>query len=135
MVHCLHLIAMAFVLQQSATFSHPIVIREVTDGGRIRQHQFNAIYRRLPASRMEELQLAYHRIKSRAARDEEIDAIPTREIAAEILAGWSGITESNGTEIEYNENAKRDLLEVALVADVLVSTYWDAHEKARSKNS
>ena len=126
---------MSFVLQQSPTFSWPIVIREVTDGGRIRTHQFEAIYRRLPASRMEELQLAYQRLKCIAARDEEIDQIPTREIASEILAGWRGITEPDGTEIEYSDAAKRALLEVALVADVLVSTYWEAHEKARAKNS
>lgn len=126
---------MSFVLQQSPTFSWPIVIREVTDGGRIRTHQFEAIYHRLPASRMEELQLAYQRLKCIAARDEEIDQIPTREIASEILAGWRGITEPDGTEIEFSNAAKSRLLEVALVADALVSTYWEAHEKARSKNS
>lgn len=126
---------MAFVLQQSPTFTWPIVIREVTDGGRIRTHQFDAEFLRLPASKMEEVQLVYQRLKCAAARDEELPPLPTRQLASDILVGWRGITEQDGTEIPYSENAKSKLLEVALVADVLVATYWEAHEKARSKNS
>lgn len=125
---------MAFILEQSPTFSWPITIREVTDGGRHRTHQFEAIYRRLPASRMEEVQLAYQRIKAAAARDQVVDAIPTREIAAEILAGWKGITDGEGNELEFSAGAKAQLLEVATVADVLVATFFEAHDKARAKN-
>jgi len=125
---------MAFILEQSPTFSWPITIREVTDGGRHRTHQFEAVYRRLPASRMEEVRLAYQRIKAAAARDHVIDAIPTREIAAEILAGWRGITEADGAEIEFSATSKAQLLEVATVADVLVATFFEAHDKARAKN-
>lgn len=125
---------MAFILEQSPTFSWPITIREVTDGGRHRTHQFEAIYRRLPASRMEEVQLAYQRIKATAARDQVVDAIPTREIAAEILAGWKGITDPEGVEVEFTPTSKAQLLEVATVADVLVATFFEAHDKARAKN-
>ena len=125
---------MAFVLEQSPTFSHPITIRELQDGGKYRTHQFEAVYRRLPQSRMEEVQLQYQAMKAAAARDQPLDGIPTREIAAEILAGWNGITQPDGTPVEFSEVAKRQLLEVATVADVLVETYFDAHNKARAKN-
>lgn len=125
---------MAFVLEQSPTFSHPIIIRELQDGGKYRTHQFEAVYRRLPQSRMEEVQLQYQAMKAAAARDQPLDGIPTREIAAEILAGWNGITQPDGTPVEFSEVAKRQLLEVATVADVLVETYFDAHNKARAKN-
>lgn len=125
---------MAFILEQSPTFTYPITIRELTDGGRIRTHQFEAIYNRLPASRMEEVQLAYQRLKVAAAKDQEVDEIPTREIAAEILAGWTGITTADGEPVEFNAVTKAQLLEVATVADVLVSEFFDAHQKARAKN-
>ena len=125
---------MAFILEQSPTFSWPITIREVSDGGRHRTHQFEAIYRRLPASRMEEVQLAYQKIKVAAARDQEVDAIPTREIASEILAGWKGITDAEGKDVEFTAASKAQLLEVATVADVLVATFFEAHDKARAKN-
>lgn len=125
---------MAFILEQSPTFTYPITIRELTDGGRIRTHQFEAIYNRLPASRMEEVQLAYQRLKVAAAKDQEVDEIPTREIAAEILAGWTGITTADGEPVEFNAVTKAQLLEVATVADVLVSEFFEAHQKARAKN-
>ena len=75
---------MAFILEQSPTFSWPIVIRELVDGGRYRTHQFEAVFNRLPQDRMEEVQLAYHRIKTEVQRDELIDALPTREIASSL---------------------------------------------------
>jgi len=125
---------MSFILEQSPTFSWPITIREVADGGRHRTHQFEAIFRRLPQSRMEEVQLQYQQMKSAAVHDREIDAIPTREIAGEILAGWTGINNPDGSAVEFDELAKAQLLEVATVADVLVSVFFEAHDKARAKN-
>ena len=125
---------MAFVLEQSATFTWPIVIRELQDGGRYRTHHFDAVFNRLPQSRLEEIQISYQRIKSLAARDLEIEELPTRAIAAELLAGWQGITDSSGDAIPFSEDAKAKLLEVNAVADVLVATYIQAIEKAKEKN-
>lgn len=125
---------MSFVLEQSPTFSWPITIREVQDGGRHRTHQFEAIFRRLPQSRMEEVQLEYQRMKAAAAQDLPLEGIPTREIAAEILAGWKGITDGKGEEVEFSDASKAQLLEVATVADILVATFFEAHDKARQKN-
>jgi hypothetical protein len=115
---------MAFILEQSPTFSWPIVIRETQDGGRVRTHQFTAIFRRLPQSRMEEA----------AQRGEPIEGIPTRAIADEILEGWEGITTTDGQPVEVTPESRAKLLEVATVADVLVTTYFEAHDKARAKN-
>lgn len=125
---------MAFILEQSPTFKWPIVIREVQDGGRVRTHQFDAIYRRLPQSRMEAVQLQYQAMKAAVSRNEPLDEIPTRAIADEILEGWEGITNPDGSPVEVTPDTRRQLLEVALVADVLVTTYFEAHEKARAKN-
>lgn len=125
---------MAFVLDQSATFSWPIVIRELQDGGRYRTHNFDIIYNRLPQSRIEEIQISYQRIKSMAARDLEIDELPTRAIAAELVAGWQGITDPSGESIPFSEDAKSKLLDVASLADVIVATYIQAIERAKEKN-
>ncbi|MFZ9848938.1 MAG: hypothetical protein ACO3FA_00820 [Vulcanococcus sp.] len=126
---------MGFVLQQSPSFTWPITIRERQDGGRYRTHTFDAVFRRLPQSRQEEIQLAYQRLKSEVARDLVIDTLPTRQIAAEILVGWSGIFEEDGTtQVPYSEDVKAQLLEVEGVADVLVSTYIESGEKAKAKN-
>lgn len=126
---------MGFILEQTPTFTWPITIRELQDGGRYRTHTFEATFKRLPQSRMDEITLDYQRIKSWAARDEVISSLPTREIASEILVGWSGITEAdNTTAIPYSEECKAQLLEIATVADVLVTTYIESTEKAKAKN-
>ncbi len=125
---------MAFILEQSPTFKWPITIREVQDGGRVRTHQFDAIYRRLPQSRMEAVQLQYQAMKAAVSRNEPLDEIPTRAIADEILEGWVGITNPDGSPVEVTPETRRQLLEVPSVADVLVVTFFEAHEKARAKN-
>jgi hypothetical protein len=126
---------MGFVLEQSPSFSWPITIKERQDGGRYRTHNFDAVFKRLPQSRMDEIVLDYQRIKSFAARDEVINELPTRAIASEILVGWSGIFEpDNSTQIPYSEEAKARLLEIETVADVLVATFIDTAEKAKAKN-
>jgi hypothetical protein len=84
---------------------------------------------------MDEITLDYQRIKSYAARDELINELPTRAIASEILVGWSGIFEpDNTTPVPYSEDGKAKLLEISTVADVLVTTYIESTEKAKSKN-
>jgi hypothetical protein len=126
---------MGFILEQTPTFTWPITVRERQDGGRYRTHTFDAVFIRLPQSRMDEITLDYQRIKSLAARDEVISSLPTREIAAEIMVGWSGIFEpDNTTQIPYSDAAKAQLLEIETVADVLVTTYIESAEKAKAKN-
>jgi len=126
---------MGFVLEQSPTFRWPITIREQIDDGRYRTHQFEAVFKRLPQSRLEELAIDFQRLRHTVKNDEPIDRIPTRDIANEILVGWNGILEpDNTTQVPFTETAKAQLLEVPTVADALVSTYIESIEKAKSKN-
>lgn len=126
---------MGFILEQTPTFSWPITIREQVDNGRYRTHTFDAIFKRLPQSRLEDLAINFQQLRHAVKNDELIDCIPTREIANEILVGWSGIFEpDNITQIPYSEETKAQLLEVATVAEMLVQTYIESIEKAKSKN-
>ena len=126
---------MGFVLEQTPTFRWPITVREQVDDGRYRTHQFEAVFKRLPQSRLEELAIDFQRLRHAVKNDEPIDQIPTRAIADEILVGWTGIFEpDNTTQIPYSEAVKAQLLEVATVAEALVGTYIDSIEKAKAKN-
>jgi len=126
---------MGFVLEQTPTFRWPITVREQVDDGRYRTHQFEAVFKRLPQSRLEELAIDFQRLRHAVKNDEPIDQIPTRAIADEILVGWSGIFEpDNTTQIPYSEAVKAQLLEVTTVAEALVGTYIDSIEKAKAKN-
>lgn len=126
---------MGLLLQQNPTFSWPVSYRERTDGGKYRQHSFTAVYKRLPQSDLEKIQLDYQRLKADIARDIYVDSIPTREIADRILVGWSDVFEDDGTtQIPYSEDLKRELLEIEGLADVLVETYIESASKAKAKN-
>jgi hypothetical protein len=126
---------MGFVLEQTPTFTWPITIRERVDAGRYRSHSFEAVFKRLPQSRLEQLAIDFQQIRHAVKNDDLIDRIPTREIANEILVGWSGITEpDNTTQIPYSDESKAQLLEIETVAETLVQTYIESIEKAKSKN-
>ena len=105
------------------------------DNGRYRTHSFEAVFKRLPQSRMEELAIDFQRLRHAVKNDDLIERIPTREIANEILVGWTGIFEpDNTTQIPYSEDSKAQLLEIATVAEMLVQTYIESIEKAKAKN-
>jgi hypothetical protein len=126
---------MGLLLQRNPTFTWPISYRERTDGGRYRQHNFTAVFKRLPQSELEEIQLSYQRLKSDVSRDVPVDSIPTREICNRIWVGWSDIFEEDGTtQIPYSEELKIELMEVEGLADVLVETYIESAAKAKAKN-
>jgi hypothetical protein len=126
---------MGLLLKRNPTFTWPISYRERTDGGRYRQHNFTAEYKRLPQSELEEIQLSYQRLKSDVSRDVPVDSIPTREICNRIWVGWSDIFEEDGTtQIPYSEELKRELMEIEGLADVLVETYIESAAKAKAKN-
>ena len=126
---------MGFVLQQTPTFTWPITIKERVDNGRYRSHSFEAVFKRLPQSQLEQLAIDFQHLRHAVKNDELIERIPTREIAHEILVGWSGITEpDNTTQIPYSEETKAQLLEVETVAEMLVQTYIESIEKAKAKN-
>ena len=125
---------MTFVLEQSPTFRHPVSIREVLDGGKIRTHQFTAIFNRLTQTRIEEAGMQVSALQAAIRRGEEIKDIPTRQIADEILAGWEGITTADGEPVEMTASTKAQLLDRAAVADALVETFFEADRKARAKN-
>lgn len=126
---------MGFILEQTPTFSWPITIKEQVDNGRYRTHSFEAVFKRLPQSRLEDLAINFQQLRHAVKNDDLIDRIPTREVAGEILVGWSGIFEAdNTTQIPYSEETKAQLLDVATVAEVLVQTYIESVEKAKAKN-
>ena len=126
---------MGFILEQTPTFTWPITIKEQVDNGRYRTHSFEAVFKRLPQSRLEDLAINFQQLRHAVKNDDLIDRIPTREVAGEILVGWSGIFEAdNTTQIPYSEETKAQLLDVATVAEVLVQTYIESVEKAKAKN-
>lgn len=126
---------MAFVIKQSDSYSWPITFEIPVDGGRHEKQTFDAELKRLPQSRIVEIQEAVQKRLSAIQRDEETaDMITDHEIANEILIGWNGINDEDGTAVPFSERSKTQLLEIPTVTAAIVRAYFDSLSGARRKN-
>lgn len=126
---------MAFVLNQSQSYSWPVSIQLPADGGKREKSSFDALFKRLPQSRINEIQqLVQQRIKA-AERGEELDnGVTDQSIAAEILVGWSGILDADGDDVPYSEAVKAQLLDVPMMAGALIEAYFTSLVELKRKN-
>lgn len=113
---------MAFVLKQSDSYSWPVTVEYPIDGGRFEKHTFDAQFKRLSQSRIEE-------IMSDAVNGELKDGA----VASELLVGWAGITDS-GADIPYSEKTKAELLDMPLVSASIVKAWMESLAGAKKKN-
>jgi hypothetical protein len=125
----------AFVLNQSQSYSWPVSINLPADGGKREKSSFDALFKRLPQSRINEIQqLAQQRIKSAERGDELDNGVTDQSIAAEILVGWSGILDADGDDVPYSEAVKAQLLDVPMMAGALIEAYFTSLVELKRKN-
>jgi hypothetical protein len=98
-----------FKLSQSDSYSWPVKVSLPTDGGRFIEQTFDAVFKRLSQSKIKEM-LA-------------VEGGTDSEFCKDILIGWKGITDDNGAEIPFSEDARDKLLDVPSVANATVEAY------------
>lgn len=126
---------MAFVLNQSQSYSWPVSINLPADGGKREKSSFDALFKRLPQSRINEIQqLVQQRIKAAERGDELDNGVTDQSIAAEILVGWSGILDADGDDVPYSEAVKAQLLDVPMMAGALIEAYFTSLVELKRKN-
>ena len=126
---------MAFVLNQSQSYSWPVSINLPADGGKREKSSFDALFKRLPQSRINEIQqLVQQRMKAAERGDELDNGVTDQSIAAEILVGWSGILDADGDDVPYSEAVKAQLLDVPMMAGALIEAYFTSLVELKRKN-
>lgn len=126
---------MAFVLNQSQSYSWPVSIQLPADGGKREKSSFDALFKRLPQSRINEIQqLVQQRMKAAERGDELDNGVTDQSIAAEILVGWSGILDADGDDVPYSEAVKAQLLDVPMMAGALIEAYFTSLVELKRKN-
>lgn len=126
---------MAFVLNQSQSYSWPVSIKLPADGGKREKSNFDAIFKRLPQSRINEIQLLVQQRIKAAEKGEELDnGVSDQSIADEILVGWTGIIDGDGDEVPYSEAVKAQLLDVPMMAGALIEAYFASLVELKRKN-
>lgn len=126
---------MAFVLKQSPTYKWPVSFRVPTDGGKYEKQSFDAEFKRLPQSRINEIQAEVQARLKAAEKGEPCEGeISDISIADEVLAGWEGIVDDEGDEISYSATSKAQLLNVPMMAGAIIESYFDSVVGKKTKN-
>jgi len=112
---------MALVLKESDSYSWPITYRQPVSGGRREKQEFEAEFKRLPQSRIIEIQSLATKLASNAADAGEISDV---SIADEVLVGWEGIVDGDGEPVAFTRRAKEQLLELPMMAACLIEAYF-----------
>ena len=93
---------MPFTLQQKPTYSWPVPLVIPTDDGQRVKSNFDAEFRRLSQTRINEI-VRLAKATERSRSYEEEDELLDQDAARELLAGWSGIVDEKGEEIPFGE--------------------------------
>tara|TARA_R100000742_G_C4246882_1_gene65676 strand:- start:415 stop:789 length:375 start_codon:yes stop_codon:yes gene_type:complete len=123
-----------FILKKEATFTHPIVFYTPADGGTQQEETFDAVFKIIPQSRINEIGVQAQ--KKQKELDEGIfDGVKISDymIADEILVGWDGITDGE-KPIPFTTATKKQLLDIAGLANILVEKYFNEVTKQKTKN-
>jgi hypothetical protein len=123
---------MAFVLKQSASYTWPVPLLIPVDGGRREKHSFDAEFKRLPQTRIDEIIRLARMID--AGKGEREDEETMAKVPREILIGWSGISDDTGKEIPFSESALGQLLEIPTIAGQIIKAWFNSMEVAKKGN-
>lgn len=111
-----------FKIIQNATYTWPVSIEFPTNGGKTEKSSFDAEFKRLTQSRVEE-------IKAAVVNGDMKDI----DLAREAMVGWSGVVDDDGV-VPYSESAREQLLEIPMVASAIVMALLNSISGARRKN-
>lgn len=126
---------MAFVLKQSDSYTWPVSIKLPANGGKRERQTFDAEFKRLPQSRINEIQREVQlRIKANEKGEDTGEGVSDQSIADEILVGWDGIVDGDGEPVPFSNAVKAQLLDVPTMAGALVSAYFESLVEQKRKN-
>lgn len=112
-----------FKIAQTETFTWPVTVKIPADGGRYESHTFDAKFKRISQSRIDELN---ERLSAGTMSD--------REFVNEILDGWSGVIDESNQQVPYSDSTRDALLQVTLVRTAIIAAYSEAYAGAQRKN-
>lgn len=126
---------MAFVLKQSDSYTWPVSIKLPANGGKRERQTFDAEFKRLAQSRINEIQREVQlRVKANEKGEDTGEGISDQSIADEILVGWDGIIDGDGEPVPFSNAVKAQLLDVPMMAGALVAAYFESLVEQKRKN-
>ena len=123
-----------FILKKEATFTHPIVFYTPGDGGTQKEETFDAVFKIIPQSRINEIGAKAQK-KEKELKEGILDGTDISDlmIADEILVGWDGITDGD-QPVPFTKATKKQVLDIAGLANLLVTEYLELVAQQKTKN-
>ena len=126
---------MSFVLKSSSSYTWPVTFYQPENGTR-KEQSFDAQFKQLPQTRINEIQvLVQKRVKSIQEGEEDTSGITDQSIANEVLVGWEGIEDGEGAPVPFSNKTKKQILDIPMLASAIIESYFDSLVKAKEKNS
>ena len=123
---------MAFVLSQSDSYTWPVTLVIPVDGGRREKHSFDAEFKRLSQTRINEIVRQAKESSGEIAKDPAM--LEDQTACAEILIGWSNVVDDKGDDVPFSIKALDQLLELPTIAAQIIRAWSESLEVAKRKN-
>jgi hypothetical protein len=131
---------MSFRLAPNPTYSWPFVLI-IPNEGKKEKHAFDLIFNRLTQERIDELtELA--RVTENIVRgrtvvgddQEEPERFLAREVAKEVVAGWSNVLDENDKPLSFTDSTFDRLLKIPTAADQIVRAFFKSIDVSKRGN-
>jgi len=109
-----------FKIALTETYEHPVIIDIPGDKKR---HEFTGIFHRFSQGELNDMR---ERIQNEALDD--------KAFCREVLAGWKGVRDEAGDEIEFGDGNLDRLLDIYPVAASIVKAFYESISGAKLKN-
>jgi hypothetical protein len=111
-----------FVIKQTDSYVWPVTVKLPKDGGRFDAQTFDAVFKRIPQTKISEIQ-------GRVAEGLAVD----NDLAREVLIDWKGVTDGEN-EVPFSEGLRDQLLDIPGVGTAIVLAFVESLSGARRKN-
>lgn len=115
---------MAFKISSATegTYTWPVPVWLPVDGGKRQRQEFTATFKR------------FKRGEEPLVGDELEDDDDGVETFKKFLAGWSGIKDDDGNEIQFSDETLREFLKVPVFVSAVTTAFQNSVNQAREKN-
>ena len=112
-----------FIISQSTAYRWPVSVEFPIDGGKFEKQTFDAEFKRMSQTQIEGVR-----------KQIEEGSVTDRQLAADVLVGWSGIKDEQGDDVPYSETTREILLDIPLVAAAIVMAFVTSLSGRKAKN-
>jgi hypothetical protein len=121
-----------FVLAQTQSFTYPVTVEVISNGGAVKRDKFTATFKRLDTTQVTNWMT---RITEASREGAEAQTQLSRELAQDVVIDWSDVVDANGTPIPFSADMLSAALDIHPTPVAIASAWVEAiNGGAKRKN-